>query len=121
MNQRTNSLQAALSGAATAGVEKPVKPAGKKRTSAGQGRAVKATQASKPVRAAAKKVEEKPTGGRYRDTTVMVGGHFPPSVLRQLRMIAAEEDTTNQALIGEALDLLFTRKGKGKIDDLAVG
>ena len=51
----------------------------------------------------------------------MVGGHFPPHVLRQLRMIAAEEDTTNQALIAEALDLLFMRKGKQKIADLAEG
>ena len=51
----------------------------------------------------------------------MVGGHFPPHVLRQLRMIAAEEDTTNQALIAEALDLLFLKKGKDKIGDLSAG
>ena len=51
----------------------------------------------------------------------MVGGHFPPDVLRQLRMIAAEEDTTNQALIAEALDLLFTKKGKQKIAAVMAG
>ena len=78
----------------------------------GQGRGVKK---EKPK--AAKTEETKPS----RENTVLVGGHFPPHVLRQLRMIAAEEGTTNQALLGEALDLLFTRKGKGKIEDLAAG
>lgn len=50
--------------------------------------------------------------------TVLVGGHFPPAVLKQLRIIAAEEETTNQALLEEALNLLFVKKGKGKIDRL---
>ena len=114
MNQRTNSLQAALTGAAVE--EAPAKPKAtrtKKRAPAGQGRAV----AAKPAKSEPK--EKKAAAGRYRDSTVMVGGHFPPHVLRQLRMIAAEEDTTNQALIAEALDLLFTRKGKSKISDIA--
>lgn len=50
--------------------------------------------------------------------TVLVGGHFPPAVLKQLRIIAAEEGTTNQALLEEALDLLFAKKGKVKIEGL---
>lgn len=50
--------------------------------------------------------------------TVLVGGHFPPPVLKQLRIIAAEEGTTNQALLEEALDLLFVKKGKNKIENL---
>lgn len=50
--------------------------------------------------------------------TVLVGGHFPPAVLKQLRIIAAEDDTTNQALLEEALDLLFVKRGKAKIDKL---
>ncbi len=50
--------------------------------------------------------------------TVLVGGHFPPAVLKQLRIIAAEDETTNQALIEEALDLLFAKKGKKKIENL---
>ena len=60
--------------------------------------------------------------GRARKTkprdTVLVGGHFPPAVLKQLRIIAAEEGTTNQALLEEALDLLFVKKGKAKIESL---
>ena len=127
---RGNSLQAALAGAAA--TDEPVKPkqtrakvAAKKRTPAGQGRAVTTVKPEvkpgKPAKAATAEPAGKATSGRYRDSTVMVGGHFPPHVLRQLRMIAAEEDTTNQALIAEALDLLFVKKGKGKIGDLSAG
>lgn len=50
-----------------------------------------------------------------REAKVLIGGHFPKPVRQQLRMIAAEEDTTTQALLEEALDLLFVKKGKGKI------
>jgi len=68
-------------------------------------------------------VEPKPAKkGRARKIkpkeTVLVGGHFPPAVLKQLRIIAAEEGTTNQSLLEEALDLLFVKKGKAKIDRL---
>ena len=127
---RENSLQAALAGAATDTPEAPAQPKQKasatvkKQTPAGQGRAVTAKKQTKPAPAAKTGNKATPaaeTSGRYRDSTVMVGGHFPPHVLRQLRMIAAEEDTTNQALIAEALDLLFTRKGKSKIGDLSAG
>ena len=119
MSVRANSLQAALAGAATE--EKPKKApvatklAAKKKTTAGQGRAVK-TQKAKPE-VAAEPVKTKPS----RSATVLVGGHFPSSVSRQLRMIAAEEGTTNQALLAEALDLLFTKKGKEKIEGLTAG
>lgn len=53
-----------------------------------------------------------------RSRTVLVGGHFAPVVLKQLRIIAAEEGTTNQALLAEALDLLFVKKGKARIERL---
>ncbi len=55
---------------------------------------------------------------RSRNNTVLIGGHFPPEVSKQLRIIAAEEGTTNQALLEQALDLLFIKKGKGHIADL---
>ena len=45
----------------------------------------------------------------------LIGGHFDPRVAKQLRLLAAEEDTTVQALLEEALDLLFVKKGRGKI------
>jgi hypothetical protein len=50
-----------------------------------------------------------------REGTVLVGAHVSPDVAKQLRMIAAEEGTTNKALIEEALDLLFKKKGVASI------
>jgi len=51
--------------------------------------------------------------------TKLVAGHFDPRIARQLRMIAAEEDTTVQSLLEEALDLLFVKKGKARLDEIA--
>jgi hypothetical protein len=50
--------------------------------------------------------------------TQLIAGHFPRHVGKQLKMIALEEDTTLQALLEEALNLLFIKKGKQKIRDL---
>jgi len=50
-----------------------------------------------------------------RQGTKLIGGHFAPEVSTQLRMLAAEEGTTVQSLLGEALDDLFVKKGKGRI------
>lgn len=66
--------------------------------------------------------EDKTQRRRRRDRTGtrLIAGHFDPAVARQLRMLAAEEDTTIQALLGEALNLLFVKKGKGKIISAAL-
>lgn len=53
-----------------------------------------------------------------RANTVLIGGHFMPGVAKQLRILAAEEETTNQALLEQALDLLFVKKGKKRIAEL---
>jgi hypothetical protein len=45
----------------------------------------------------------------------LIGGHFPPEVAKHLKILAAEEETSVQALLEEALDLLFVKKGKGHI------
>jgi hypothetical protein len=50
-----------------------------------------------------------------RDGRRFLGGHFEPKVVRQVKMLAAENDTTVQALLEEALDLLFVKKGRGKL------
>ena len=42
-----------------------------------------------------------------RQGTKHIGGYFSPEVSRQLRTIAAFEDTSNQKLLAEALDMLF--------------
>ena len=52
-----------------------------------------------------------------RKDTVFIGTHVPKATAKLLRLLAAEEDTTNQALILEALELLFLKKGK---EDLGV-
>ncbi|OED42087.1 hypothetical protein AB833_07965 [Chromatiales bacterium (ex Bugula neritina AB1)] len=118
---RGNSLQAALTGAASAPVKDGKSAAAKKNSSArsGKGRAAAAGKSAKSATTKSAGADgADTTGGRARDNTVLVGAHFPKHVLRQLRLIAAEEDTTNQALIAEALDLLFLKKGKQKIDSL---
>lgn len=53
-----------------------------------------------------------------RNGTKFIAGHFDPSVARQLRMLAVEEDTTVQALLAEALDLLFVKKNRPAIADI---
>lgn len=59
------------------------------------------------------------TGGKFfrpsRNGQKLIAGHFDPKVAKQLKLLAAEEETTVQALLGEALDLLFVKKGKGTI------
>ncbi|MEL6435935.1 MAG: ribbon-helix-helix domain-containing protein [Pseudomonadota bacterium] len=60
----------------------------------------------------------KPASAPSRKNTRLIAGHFDPEVARQLRMLAAEEDTTIQELLREALDLLFAKKGKAQITAL---
>ena len=47
-----------------------------------------------------------------REGKKFIGGHFTPTVAKQLRLLAAEEETTTQALLEEALELLFIKQGK---------
>ena len=47
-----------------------------------------------------------------RQGTRLVGGHFASDVAKQIRILAAEEDVTVQALLEEALSDLFVKKGK---------
>jgi len=50
-----------------------------------------------------------------RDGRKLIAGHFEPKVAKQLKMLAVEEETTVQALLEEALDLLFVKKGKDRV------
>jgi hypothetical protein len=47
--------------------------------------------------------------------TQLVGAHLSPDVGKQLRMIAAEEDTDVKALLIEAINMLFKSRGKPQI------
>lgn len=44
-----------------------------------------------------------------------VGAYFDPTVSKQLRQIALEEDSTVQLLLGEAIDMLFQARRKPTI------
>lgn len=40
----------------------------------------------------------------------LVGAHFAPPVLRQLRMLAAQEERTVRSVLAEALNDLFAKR-----------
>lgn len=50
-----------------------------------------------------------------RQGKVAVTGFFDPSVRRQLKVMAAEGDTTVQALLTEALNDVFAKHGKPEV------
>lgn len=68
-------------------------------------------QAGVEVRASSSPKFHRPSRERRR----LVAGHFDPKVAKQLKLLAAEEETTVQNLLEEALDLLFVKKGRGTI------
>jgi hypothetical protein len=55
--------------------------------------------------------ETKQVAGRGKH----IGGYFDSAVSKQLRTIMVEEDTTVQALLEEALDLLFQSRKRPMI------
>jgi hypothetical protein len=66
--------------------------------------------------APAVQVEEGSTYSRpSRTGKRLIGGHFAPDIAKHLKILAAEEDTSVQSLLEEALDLLFVKKGRGHI------
>jgi hypothetical protein len=52
---------------------------------------------------------------KARAKTQLVGAHLSPDVGKQLRMIAAEEDTDVKSLLIEAINLLFKTRGRPQI------
>ena len=68
-----------------------------------------------PRRPGARSVAKAAPGRSSRQNTKLIGGHFRPELARQLRMLAAEEDTTIQALLEEAIQLLLTMKARAEL------
>ena len=66
------------------------------------------TQPHEPVKA------EKPS----RSGRVLVGGHFAPEVQTALKIIAAEERTTVQALLAEGINTVFAKRHKPEIAEI---
>lgn len=50
-----------------------------------------------------------------RKSTKHVGGYFDPAVSKQLREIALAEDSSVQALLAEAIDMIFQSRRKPMI------
>lgn len=61
-------------------------------------------------------VEQKSVHARpSRKSAKHIGGYFDPAVSKQLREIALAEDSSVQALLGEAIDMLFQSRRKPTI------
>lgn len=71
---------------------------------------IPAEEAPQP-RTAAKRAPSR--GGR-----VLVGGFFAPEVQTALKVLAAEERTTLQALLTEAINTVFAKRGRPEIAGL---
>ena len=75
------------------------------------------TAAPKPKEPERKPVPPSPpkAAKTYREGRKLVSAHVPANVHRQLRLLAVDEDTDQQHLIEEALQLLFIKKGRGPV------
>jgi hypothetical protein len=123
MNKETdamkNALQAVLDKAAKdplpeeAGRERPPTPSQASKPAPQRGRA-RASKEAAPEDDAQSTNFHRPV----REGKRFVGAHFHPEVARQLKVLAAEDNTTIQDLLEEAVDLLFVKNGKAKITEI---
>jgi hypothetical protein len=56
-----------------------------------------------------------------RTGRVLIAGHFAPEVQTALKITAAEERTTMQALLTEAINTVFAKRGKPEIAGITAG
>jgi hypothetical protein len=56
-----------------------------------------------------------------RNGRVLVGGHFAPEVQTALKIVAAQERTTVQALLAEGINTIFAKRGKPEIAEFTAG
>ena len=68
--------------------------------------------APEPIAEAPQEEPPKPARKPSRHKTVLVGAHLPPKYGRALRMVAAQEDMTQQEIIQAALDMYLIAKGE---------
>jgi 16S rRNA C1402 N4-methylase RsmH len=81
-----------------------------------QSRAAAVTASTSAVEQPVSRVVSSSSGSR--SGRVLVGGHFASEVQRALRIIAAEESTTVQALLAEGINTVFAKRGKPEIAGL---
>jgi hypothetical protein len=72
-------------------------------------------KASGKVTPAVEVKEAAPAVAPIRRGKRLIAAHFDPAVARQLKMVAADEETTIQALLTEALNDFFIKRGKPPI------
>jgi hypothetical protein len=75
------------------------------------------TQAPARSRTRPKKIAPK-NAAPSREGRVMIGGFFKPEVHIALKIIAAKQRTTVQALLAQALDMLFAKNHEPEIASL---
>ena len=68
--------------------------------------------AAKAAPAAAPDSPSAPTKAKAREGKRAIVGYFSEDMSRQLRILGVEENTTVQALVGEAIDMLMRARGK---------
>jgi hypothetical protein len=61
------------------------------------------------------------TAAPSRSGRVLVGGHFAPEVQTALKIVAAQERTTVQALLAEGINTVFAKRGKPEIAEFTTG
>lgn len=74
-----------------------------------------ALKAPKPVAVPEPETPVRAHARPSRKSTKHIGGYFDPAVSKQLREIALDEDSSVQALLGEAIDMLFQSRRKPTI------
>ena len=75
------------------------------------------TKKKKPTPAAGTTASGKPIQPS-RVGRVMIGGHFLPTVQRELKILAAQEGSTMGELLREAVTLLLSKRGLPSVDKL---
>jgi hypothetical protein len=73
---------------------------------------LKSVRAASPASSAELPGEQRIGDRPSRQGKKVISGHFSPELSRALNVLAAEQGTTVQALIGEALDLLMRQHDK---------
>lgn len=58
------------------------------------------------------RAEPTPSKGKQGPATVLVGGHFPPTVRRTLKLLEADTGKRLNELLGEAINDLAAKYGK---------
>ena len=61
----------------------------------------------------------RPKRAAAREGRVLVGGFFSPEVQTALKILAAEERTTLQSLLAEAINTVFAKRGRPEIAELS--